>query len=99
MPASPRNLPRFLPTLTEVVQPPVVMQAPAEPSFPNEELIERVMRRLDVSLESRLREALDTRILEQLKAMEPRLRQEIGFVVRQAVAEAVAAELDTPKPD
>lgn len=99
MAAPQKNLHRFLPTLTEVVNPPVTRSVPTDASLQHEHIVDRVMQRLDLSLESRLREALGTLVLEQLQVMEPRLRQEIEFVVRQAVAETVAVELDTPKPD
>ena len=101
MMSAPQKIPpRFLPTLTEVVSPPVTMQlpVPADTSRHHEQIVDRVMQRLDVSLESRLHEALGTLVLEQLQALEPRLRQEIESIVRQTVAEAVAVELDAAKP-
>lgn len=100
--------PRFVPTLTEVVpapQPvaaaPLSHQQPASPLpvqtvLPGplqEQIIHRVMQRVDVSLERRLREAIATVVLEQTRLLGPLLKEEIELVVRQSVSEAVAAEL------
>jgi hypothetical protein len=96
MPASPRTPPRYVPTLTEVVTP----EAPAPGVVPppsiellQEQIIHRVMQRVDLSLERRLREAVATLVLEQTRNLGPLLREEIESVVRQSVAEAVAQEL------
>lgn len=58
-----------------------------------DQLIHRVMQRVDVSLERQLHDAVATMVLQHTQSLVPRLREEIEFVVRQAVAEAVAAEL------
>lgn len=97
----PRQPPRFVPTLTEVVPSNVVPVASETSShaFTNEELedqiIHRVMQRVDLSLERRLREAVAAMVLQQTQALVPRLREEIEFVVRQSVSDAVADELAT----
>ncbi len=71
MSAAPKNLPRFLPTLTEVVQAPALVQPPAAapPSADQEEIIRRVLQRLDASLELRLRQELES-IVREAVAME-----------------------------
>lgn len=144
----PKSPPRFVPTLTDVVQwesgvpavgqdeqapqassiptatassplaPPAVAVTPqaakAEPpqaaaanpasAFPQgiEELvIHRVMQRVDLVLDQRLREAIATVLMEQTRSIVPRLREEVESVVRYAVYEAVAEELasqETPPP-
>lgn len=53
----------------------------------------RVMQRVDVVLEKRLREAIASVVQEQTRSVVPRLREEIESVVRHAVYEAVADEL------
>lgn len=58
-----------------------------------DQLIHRVMQRVDVSLEQHLHDAVAEMVLQHTHSLVPRLREEIEFVVRQAVAEAVAAEL------
>lgn len=101
-----KNLPRFLPTLTEVVQPgntaafamasteavPVQRGASTMPAA--EELVERVMQRLVPTLEVRLREVMTALVQEQISALEPCLWQEVDQALRQSVTAAVAQELD-----
>ncbi len=96
MVAPPRTPPRFVPTLTEVVTQEVPLpQGTAVPSLEalQEQIIHRVMQRVDLSLERRLREAVATLVLEQTRNLGPLLREEIEAVVRQSVSEAVAQEL------
>lgn len=100
--------PRFVPTLTEVVhdegaavvrpnvpaaRPMALQPALALPEGIEEHLIHRVMQRVDVVLDQRLREAIATVVQEQTRSMVPRLREEVESVVRHAVYEAVAQEL------
>lgn len=88
-----RTPPRFVPTLTEVVHSgPAPLTAATPEPLSQELLAERVLQRVDVVLERRLREALGAVILEQTNALVPLLRQRLEAVVRQAVAEAVAEE-------
>jgi len=132
MQTPPRTPPRFVPTLTEVVQNspvqasppfapfvPLVQQAtsdfaapsiPSAPSAPSapldilatealeDQIIHRVMQRVDLSLERRLQEAVSAMVLSQTQSLVPRLREEIEFVVRQSVSDAVADELATRSP-
>jgi hypothetical protein len=91
-----RTPPRFVPTLTEVV--PGTGPAPLSPSGPTpslsqDELAQRVLQRVDLVLERRLREAMATVILEQTNALAPLLRERLEAVVRQAVSDAVAEEI------
>ena len=92
-----RTPPKFVPTLTEVVRSGVT-SARAEP-VTQEQLVQRVMQRIDLALERKLREAIAATVLEQTRALGPILREEIEVVVRDAVAEAFAEELaSAPKP-
>jgi DNA helicase TIP49 (TBP-interacting protein) len=86
--------PRFVPTLTEVVQAraPVV---PADPVLLEEQIVQRVMQRIDLSLERKLREAIATVVLENTRALTPKLREHIETVVRTAVTQAVAEEMES----
>ena len=70
-------------------------QPPAQrmPNGVEEYMIHRVMQRVDVVLDQRLREAIATVVQEQTRSVLPRLREEIESVVRHAVYEAVADEL------
>jgi len=69
------------------------MAAKALPHGFEEDLVHRVMQRVDVVLDQRLREAIATVVQEQTRSMVPRLREEVESVVRQSVYEAVADEL------
>jgi hypothetical protein len=89
--AGSRTPPRFVPTLTEVVHAGVA--ARPEPGLSQEQLVERVMQRVDVTLERRLREAIAAAVLEQTRALGPILRDEIELVVREAVSQAFADEI------
>jgi hypothetical protein len=90
-----RHPPRYVPTLTEVVGS-ASASAAAVPatSLSQEQLIHRVMQRVDVTLERRLREAIAATVLEQTRAIGPLLREEIEQVVRQTVSQAFAEELE-----
>ena len=153
---SPKPPPRFVPTLTEVVQGPDVLPvsvpvaqaatstkvltpaiSPSAPSIQariavpvvpvrsasneladvasaqhvpapaarrplppgmEEYMVHRVMQRVDVVLDQRLREAIALVVQEQTRSVLPRLREEIESVVRHAVYEAVADELASGNP-
>ncbi|MDD2712724.1 MAG: hypothetical protein PHU77_07360 [Simplicispira sp.] len=56
-------------------------------------VVRRVLQRVDVGLEQRLRDAITTVVQEQTRSVLPRLREEIESIVRQVVYEAVADEL------
>lgn len=86
-----RTPPRFVPTLTEVVQ--ARGARPAETALVEEQLVQRVLRRVELGLERRLREAIATVVLEHTSALAPALRDQIDAVVRQAVAQALAEEI------
>jgi hypothetical protein len=63
-----------------------------------EYMVHRVMQRVDVVLDQRLREAIALVIQEQTRSVLPRLREELESVVRNAVYEAVADELASGNP-
>ena len=92
---SARKPPSYVPTLTEVVAPAAPpAQAPADATtlLSEEQLVHRVMRRVERDLDARLREAIAAVVLEQTRLLGPMLRDEIAHVLREAVAEAVAEE-------
>jgi hypothetical protein len=89
-----RTPPRFVPTLTEVVQNKAAAPAPApEPLFMEEQLVHRVLQRVDLVLERRLRETIATVVLEHTQALAPQLRDRIELAVRDAVTQALADEI------
>jgi hypothetical protein len=89
--ASSRTPPRFVPTLTEVVHSgPAPLTAPL---LSQDQLAQRVLQRIDLVLERRVREAIATVVLEQTSALVPVLRERLEAVVRDMVAKAVADEM------
>jgi len=124
---APRTPPRFVPTLTTVLEAPEEGAGPAEqtagavanadkpvPTIDpreavalqpterlseleglaiEEQLLHRVLQRVDLSLEERLSDAVSAAVQVQLDAMVPRLRGEIEVVLRTLVTESLAHEL------
>ncbi|HUR90663.1 MAG TPA: hypothetical protein VMZ74_16380 [Ramlibacter sp.] len=91
-----RTPPKFVPTLTEVVRS-GVSSAKAEGGLTQDQLVARVMQRVDLTLDRKLREAIAATVLEQTRALGPILREEIELVVRDAVSQAFAEELAPPQ--
>ena len=88
--------PRYVPTLTEVVGglPP----APGATVVSQEQLVHRILQRVDRSLDRRLGEAIGSVVLEQTRSLGPLVRSEIETMVRLTVAQAVADELASHPP-
>lgn len=105
-----RAPPRFVPTLTTVVDMPSATQdisvdvigtpwtrssdseAPAVGTV-HEQLLQRVLQRIDPLLEKRLGDAVSTAVKQQLEATAPRIRKEIEEAIRSLIAEALLQEL------
>ena len=89
--------PRFVPTLTDVVQHNDYNQSASGATSTEgqleDQIVHRVMQRVDLVLERRLREAVAQVILSHTQTLGPRLREEIELVVRESVIHAVAQEL------
>ena len=90
---APRTPPRYVPTLTEVV--PGTTPARETGTLSQQELVHRIMQRIDLTLDKRLREAIASVVLEHSRALAPALREEVEAVVGAIVAEALADELVT----
>lgn len=94
---APRRPPSFVPTLTDVVvpEPPVARAVPAQADADDiEELVvQRVMERVELSLEDQLTDAVSAVVQLHLDAMTAQLRDEIESVVRRLTADALAREL------
>lgn len=100
MSTTPRNLPRFLPTLTEVVDP-SSLQRHAVVTVPEpelDEIVQAVQKQVAVVLERRMAEEIDvlvhTLMTEQLQTMSARLHEELETVVRQVVSEFMRTRAD-----
>lgn len=92
-----RTPPRFVPTLTEVVHTQGTALPPMPAAASEEQLVHRIMQRVDLSLERRLREAIATTVLDQTRLLAPLLREEIELVVRESVSQALAEELSATR--
>lgn len=86
------------PTVPEPVAPARPAPAAVDEQALQDQLMHRVMQRVDLALERELPDAVASMVLQHTHALVPRLREEIEFVVRQAVADAVAAELSARRP-
>jgi hypothetical protein len=95
-----RNPPSFVPTLTEVVRSPASAgPVTQQGALSEEQLVHRIMQRVELSLERRLREAIATTVLQQTQMLGPLLREEIELVVRESVEQALADELSSTRAD
>jgi hypothetical protein len=90
-----RTPPRYVPTLTEVVGSSDEPGPTPGADVSQDQIVHRVMQRIDLTLERRLRETIAATVLEQTRSLVPLLREEIESVVRQTVSEAFAQELDS----
>jgi hypothetical protein len=88
-----RKPPRYVPTLTEVVGTAGESKLSESAGISQEQIIQRVMQRIDLTLERRLREAIAATVLEQTRSLAPMLREEIESVVRETVSQAFEQEL------
>lgn len=91
-----RPPPRYVPTLTEVVSGAATPQSSS--GLTQEQMVHRIMQRIDLTLDRRLREAIATVVLEQTRTMGPLLREQVEIVVKQTVSQALAEELNQPVP-
>ncbi len=96
MPALPKKLLRSLPTLTEVVDAAPPAAAGRGPVTDEEALVQRVLERLEGTLEEQVRQVVATALEDQMKELAPRIRQRVDNAVRKAVTQAVAGELKVP---
>ena len=90
-----RTPPKFVPTLTEVVKTPPAAGAAGAGALgmSEEQWVHRIMQRVDLTLDRRLREAIATVVLEQTRSLTPMLREQVEQVVREAVSQALAEEM------
>lgn len=92
--ATGRQPPRYVPTLTEVVQSaPAPLTGTPVPGISQEQLAQRVLQRVEMTLDRRMREIIATVVLEQTNALMPAVREHLEQVVREMVAQALADEM------
>ena len=99
MSTTPKNPPRFLPTLTEVVHRVDALKQPVQRTLDPEEIIQAVLPRLNQLLESRLKAEAEvivrTVVAEQLQLQASKRLQELETLVRQVVTEALLTSDDS----
>ncbi len=90
-------VPRYLPTLTEVVNPPPSSDHASSTKNPidaEQALADRIIERLMPAMQIKLREIVASVIHEEIRAMEPRLMQEVQSMARQTVSQALAQDVE-----
>lgn len=96
-PVQPRTPPRFVPTLTAVIE-----SGPSEDADTGsieDRVLQRLLAQIDTDLETRLGDAVAAAVEAQLDVMVPRLRHDMQAALRALVTEAVARELaENPQP-
>ena len=102
----PTEMPRFVPTLTEVVGG-SVPATPPDAAVPDgrhpddiaEQIAHRVLQRVDAALETRLTATIRAVVERHTAALLPTLREEIVAAVQDTVARALADEFHSPSPE
>ena len=92
----PKPPPRFVPTLTEVVDPASLSRLAPSPTSDVQAVINLVQRQVQPIFERRLQEELDrllrTMVAKQWSDLSVRLQDEMDMFVRQAVTDALNAQ-------
>ena len=89
-----RSAPRFVPTLTEVVQP---GQPHTVTAIDPEWLAQQVLETVKPKLEQQLRASLQVLIEQQMRSTAPKLQREMEDAIRVAVAHTLARIVKTKK--
>ncbi|MBV5297211.1 MAG: hypothetical protein JZU64_03475 [Rhodoferax sp.] len=103
MSTAPKNLPRFIPTLTEVVDPASLTSLTVISRPDVEAMVTLVQQQIQPIFERRLQEELDrlvrAGVARQWADISTRLQDEMDMFVRQAVIDAIGtlAKAKTPK--
>lgn len=90
MTRAPKPTPRFLPTLTEVVQPPSPPEPPPRADIDTEAMVAQVMQAISPHIETQLRALVVDMVQEQLRELAPRIQHDLEQMVRVAVEGAIA---------
>ena len=89
-----KPVPRFVPTLTEVVQP--GQPAPA-PAIDLEQLIQQAVQLAKPRLEQELRASLQALVEQHMRTATPRLQRDIEDAVKVALAQTIAGGVQVKK--
>lgn len=94
-----RQLPRFIPTLTEVVDPNSLNSTARQTQPAVDALIERVQQQIQPIFERRLQEEFErvvrTQLARQWNDISTKMQAEMDMFIRQAVIDALGNQ-DTP---
>ena len=96
-----RPAPRFVPTLTEVVDPGSLSRIPHNPQPELQAVIDLVQRQVQPIFERRLQEEVDrmvrSMVVKQWAEVSAKVQDEMDMFVRQAVADALSERQDRSK--
>lgn len=102
MTTPPRNIPRFIPTLTEVVDPASLIGLAVTSKPDVEAMVKQVQLQVQPVFERRLQEEFDRLVRASVSGqwadMSARLQSEMDMFVRQAVLDAMGALESVKKP-
>ncbi len=101
MPDTPKIPPKFVPTLTEIVHLPQVASAlnhAADTLSESTELTLRLLQRVDVLLERRIRTSVSSAVAAHTAALIQELRSIIEQAVQEAVSDALSQEATGQAP-
>lgn len=96
--AEPTSAPGAIEASQAVALSPEAQLSEADAFRLEEQLLHRVLQRVDLSLEERVSDAVSAAVQLHLDAMIPGLRREIEAVLRGLVSEALARELSDNNP-
>ncbi len=93
----PRTPPRFLPTLTQVVDPIGLGLPVSTVAIDPEQLVQIVLQQVDAALMDRMRKQMEETLLLKWQSVAASLRDEFEPMVRALVSETLAAQSDQEK--
>ena len=90
----PRTPPRFLPTLTQVVDPSTLGLTSTAAQLDPEQIVQTVLQHLDSALMNRLRQQMEDALQAQWQTLVSSLRDDLEPLVRASVTQALASRTD-----
>ena len=94
----PRTPPRFLPTLTQVVDPSSLGLTSIAAAMDPEQLVQTVLQKVDAALMNRLRQQMEESLQLQWQTLGPSLRNELEPLARALVSETLASRMNHDEP-
>lgn len=101
MSTPPRHLPRFLPTLTEVVRPSELSTEGRAPQSDAEKLTQTLLVQVDALVHARVHQELDkvirTVVADHAGALIDRLKMDLHHEIKKMVADAIEVRSESNK--